>query len=203
MSDNDEATRKGVTGSLPPAYFETLYAETIDPWSFETSEYEAEKYATTVRSLPRARYANALEIGCSIGVLTEKLASRCDHLLSVDVSELALERARKRCAALPWVAFRRSQVPREMPQGSFDLVLVSEVGYYLGLDDLEKTIVLLADRQPVGANLVLVHFLPPVEDYPLTGDQVHEVWLAHPQWKRLNAERRERYRVDVLERVDC
>ena len=56
--------------STPPEYFDRMYAESDDPWRFETSEYERRKYAATLAALPRARYENALEIGCSIGVLT-------------------------------------------------------------------------------------------------------------------------------------
>ena len=80
--------------SLPPSFFDAIYAEAPDPWSFATSDYEAGKYAVTVATLPRAQYASALEIGCSIGVLTELLAPRCDALLSVDVAERALNQAR-------------------------------------------------------------------------------------------------------------
>ena len=70
------------TGSLAPQYFERLYAESADPWDFEASPYETAKYAATLAALPRPRYANALELGCSIGVLTRQLAPRCERLLA-------------------------------------------------------------------------------------------------------------------------
>lgn len=60
--------------SLPPSYFDDLYQAKADPWGFETSEYEANKYAATLAALPNARYRSAFEIGGSIGVLTAKLA---------------------------------------------------------------------------------------------------------------------------------
>ena len=87
--------------SLPPAYFDRIYQRNEDPWEFETSEYEAGKYEQTLAALDRPRYARALEVGCSIGVLTAQLAARADSLLGVDVSEKALDVARKRCAGLP------------------------------------------------------------------------------------------------------
>src|SRR6478609_8966907 len=62
--------------SLPPDYFERVYREADDPWRFASSPYEAAKYAATLAAVPRARYRNAFEIGCSIGVLTERLAGR-------------------------------------------------------------------------------------------------------------------------------
>ena len=120
--------------SLPPSYFDRVYADDPDPWSFETSTYENEKYAVTLAELPRARYHSAFEIGCSIGVLTEQLAARCDALLSVDVAERALEQARTRCADLPHVRCDVLRVPEAFPDALFDLIVVSEVGYYWSLD---------------------------------------------------------------------
>ena len=187
-------------GSLPPAYFRQIYERSRDPWNFETSEYESGKYAVTLASLPQERYENVLEIGCSIGVLTQKLAPRCEALLSIDVSDRALAAARERCKALPQVRFERMHVPREMPNGSFDLIVLSEVGYYWQREDLERTANLLADLQIPGSHLVLVHYIAPVPDYPLTGDEVHDAWLAHPEWRSIKQERRPGYRLDVLER---
>ncbi len=52
--------------SLPPSYFDERYAKNLDPWDFETSDYERAKYVATLDALPRARYSSALEVGCSI-----------------------------------------------------------------------------------------------------------------------------------------
>src|SRR6185503_1548746 len=121
-------TRSGE--SLPPSFFDEVYAEAPDPWSFATSEYERAKYAVTLAELPRERYRSAFEIGCSIGVLRERLADRCDTPLSVDVAERALRQAVERCAHLPRVRFELLQVPEVFPDETLDLIVVSEVGYY-------------------------------------------------------------------------
>ena len=187
--------------SLPPRYFDDVYAASDDPWQFATSDYERAKYTDTLAHLPRRHYANALEVGCSIGVLTAQLAERCDRLLAVDVSEQALNTARNRCADLPEVHFERLQIPNEEPRGAFDLILVSEVGYYWGDEDLDRAIDLFARHQPTRGDLVLVHWTPFVHDYPLTGDAVHDRWLRRPEWRTRSDEHRERYRVSVLERT--
>ncbi len=188
--------------SLPPSYFDHIYERTLDPWSFETSEYEANKYRHTLAALPRKRYASALEVGCSIGVLTRQLAARADTLLSVDVSEVALGAARRRCASLPGVRFARMQVPKEQPNGLFDLIVVSEVAYYWQRQDLDRAIAIFASHQTPGSHLLLVHHTNVVPDYPLTGDEVHQRWLAWPEWRVLKQERYEGYRLDLLERCD-
>ena len=188
-------------GSLPPTYFRQIYERSRDPWNFEKSPYEAGKYSETLDSLPRARYERALEIGCSIGVFTKLLAQRCEALLSVDVSERALEAARQRCALLPQVSFARMEVPHEVPSGLFDLIVVSEVAYYWHRADLERAMTLLAKCQPDGGHLVLVHYTEPVPDYPLSGDAVHEMWLARPEWSSVEERVGKGYRLNVLERV--
>ena len=90
MTPPDE-TPKNQT--LNDRYFEDVYGANDDPWNFETSEYEHAKYARTLAALPRARYGRALEVGCSIGVLTWDLSERCDSLLAVDAAENVAVRA--------------------------------------------------------------------------------------------------------------
>ena len=187
--------------SLTPEYFAGVYAADPDPWRFETSEYEREKYAVTLAALPRQHYERAFEIGCSIGVLTAQLAPRCDRLLAVDVNEPALERARCRCAAMEQVELARMQVPEETPAGTFDLILVSEVGYYWSRLDLTRAARwMLSALRPAGS-LLLVHWTPPVADYPLTGDDVHEHFLALTaagEIRHLHGKRYAQYRLDAF-----
>ncbi len=187
--------------TLPEDYFDRLYAARDDPWDYETSTYEAAKYAATLAALPRARYASALEIGCSIGVLTERLAARCDRLLALDGAEQALEQARARCRPLGHVRFEQGTVPASFPDGPFDLILLSEVGYYLPPADLARLRDLIARHLEPGGHLVLVHWLAPVPGCALTGDEVHAAFLADPRFGLRTASREEAYRLDVLERT--
>lgn len=187
-------------GSLPPDYFEKVYAANDDPWEFATSKYERDKYADTLAHLPREHYKRAFEVGCSIGVLTAQLAVRCDELISIDVSEQALERARRRCSEKPSVHLEQMSFPAQEPHGSFDLVVVSEVAYYWDRGDLERAIDTLSTHHRPGGDLILVHWTPIVHDYPLTGDAVHDLWLARPEWHTIIDEHRPKYRLSVLSR---
>ncbi|QXQ05389.1 nodulation S family protein [Sphingosinicellaceae bacterium] len=186
-----------------PGYFDALYAADADPWRFETSDYEAKKYADTVAALPRQHYAAAVEFGCSIGVLTEQLAAHADTVLGIDVAQAALDRAAARCAALPHVQFARIRIPDEMPEQSFDLIVLSEVLYYFD----PATLARLADRLRVvaapGSDLILVHWLGPTPDYPLNGDAAVATFLAAVAgWTRVTQQaRRQDYRLDVLRAV--
>lgn len=185
--------------SLDSRYFEDIYARTIDPWGFRTSPYERGKYEATLGILPRARYGSALEVGCSIGVFTRMLAGRCDAVLALDASALALGEGRASNAGLANVAFREATVPRDFPEGRYGLIVLSEVLYYLSRPDLAA----LAERclaalEPDG-QMVLCHWLGET-DYPLGGDEAAELFIAAaaPRWRSAAARREPRYRLDLL-----
>jgi phosphoglycolate phosphatase-like HAD superfamily hydrolase len=188
--------------SLPPSYFEALYGTDPDPWKFETSEYEANKYTNTIGALPKC-YQSAFEIGGSIGVLTEKLALKCDSLLSVDVSKLAQEKAIQRCQHLPQVRFEIMHVPSQFPEEMFDLIMVSEVGYYWNWEDMKKAKQRIVEHLQPGGHLLLVHWTLYARDYPLTGDEVHNSFfeMTPDSLRHLKGQREEQYRLDLFERV--
>lgn len=188
-----------MTGStLDPAYFDALYAADPDPWRFTTSVYEDDKYRATLAALPRRRYTDAVEIGCSIGVLTARLAERCDSLLATDVAQTALAAAAQRCAGLP-VRFSLSLLPDSPPVGRFDLIMLSEVLYYFSARDLVRVAAACAAAAQPGADVMLVHWLGPTPDYPLTGDEAVAAFLAAAGWATvIRQERTPDYRLDLL-----
>ena len=163
--------------TMDPAYFEAVYAADPDPWNFATSEYERNKYELTLAAPPAPRYARALEIGCSIGVLTRRLAARCDSLLAVDAALAPLTEARRRCADLPNVTFEQMFVPEQWPEGEFDLILLSEVVYYLRAEDVERLAARVLQSLAPGGSLLLVHWTGET-DYPLTGDEAADLFIA-------------------------
>ncbi len=189
--------------SLPASYFEAIYQSDRDPWKFETSEYETKKYAATIAALPKSRYNSALEIGGSIGVLTEMLAQRCNSILSIDVSKLAQDQAMQRCHKLEQVQFKLMNFPHEYPEKKFDLILVSEVGYYWCRKDLKIAQRRIFELLEPNGHLLLVHWLPVSPDYPLTGDEVHDSFIecVPIDVQPLQSQRNENYRLDLFERV--
>ncbi len=189
--------------SLQPEYFEKVYQANDDPWDFAASEYEAGKYAKTLKALPCEKYESAFEIGCSIGVLTEKLAKRCGKLLAVDVSEKALEQAQARCQKLENIRFEIMDISRKFPDEKFDLILVSEVGYYLSKEDWQKLMRNIFEHLTEEGEVGLVHWTPFVEDYPQTGDEIHDSFaeFAKGKFKRKENRREEKYRLDFWKKT--
>jgi SAM-dependent methyltransferase len=189
-----------VSSSVPAQYFIELYRRDADPWNFAGSSYEREKYRATLDALPRTQYTSALEIACSIGVFTSMLAARCHDLLAVDVSPEAVERARVRCEALANVRFETRAIPRDYPDGLFDLTTICEVGYYFDLRDLHALCAKAARHSAPGGHIVLVHWTPPVHGHASTAEQVHETFCASNAFRRLHGFSTATYRLDVLER---
>jgi trans-aconitate methyltransferase len=170
-------------GTLGAGYFDGLYEDSADPYGFITRWYERRKYALTVAMLPWARYTNAFEPGCSIGVLTSQLAPRCDALLSCDGAAAAVATARTRTAAFPQVTVEQRRLPGDWPAeaGPFDLIVFSEVLYYLSDQDLDRTIGLAVDTLAPGGTVAAVHWRRPVAFHPQTGDEAHAALAARPE----------------------
>lgn len=169
--------------SLPPSYFDAMYAGADDPWGFGDRWYEERKRALTLAALPARRYRRGLEPGCSIGVLSAALARRCEALVSTDVSGAALERAATRVPSN--VELRRWALGEPWSEGTFDLLVLSEVGYYLDAPALARALEGVVAVLEDGATLLACHWRHPVEDYPLGGDAVHAAIAAAPGLARL------------------
>ncbi len=160
--------------TLPEEYFTGVYAGADDPWGFVDRWYEERKRALTLAALPQRRYRSGFEPGCSLGVLTLDLAGRCDTLLATDVSSEALSRAAARLAGAPHVRLAQAALPAGWPAGTFDLVVLSELLYYLGDADLVAVAAAAVAAVEPGGTLLSVHWRHPVADYPQTGDAVQD-----------------------------
>lgn len=156
---------------------ERVHRASRDPWQVD-SPYERGKRAVTLASLPREHYDQALEIGCSVGALAVDLATRTEHLLAIDSSRTAVAQAQERTQSLAHVEVRHALVPGQWPSGIFDLISISEVGYFLSPDQLADVIRRSFSSLAEGGHLLLCHWRHPPVGWPLTGPAVHEAFLA-------------------------
>ena len=185
------------------ATFDGLHAGGADHWAVTTSAYERGKRAATLAALPRQVYPRGLEAGCSIGVLTAELAPRCGDLLALDVSPVAVARARERVADQPHVRVEAAELPSGWPGGTFDLIVFSELLYFLSAEEVadlsRRAAASLASPGPPAGHCLLVNWTGP-NDLPLDGDAAAEAFLAAlgTGWRTLTAERHEGFRLDLL-----
>lgn len=139
-------------------YFESMYRDDPDPWGFDRRWYERRKYALTIAALPEPRYRRALEAGCANGALTELLADRCDELYAFDLVEAAASRAAKRLLPHEHVHVLHGRFPDYWPSGHGDLVVWSEIAYYLSAESADLAITGLERWLEESGTLIAVHY---------------------------------------------
>jgi predicted TPR repeat methyltransferase len=185
---------------MSPTDFEARYLADPDPWSYGSSEYERQKYAATLDACGEGPYAAALELGGSIGVFSEMLAPRCLELVTIDAAPTAVSAARQRLRPYPRTGVILGAIPEAIPEQPFDLVVASEILYYLSPGELAGTFTALERRIVQGGRLVAVHWRPAGPERPFDAHQVHQLlreqsWLHH-----VSSGGTDDYRLDVLER---
>jgi hypothetical protein len=153
--------------------FTALFQDNEDPWGFRARWYEQRKRALTLACLPRPRYASAYEPGCANGELAADLAPRCDHLLCSDFVPAAVELARRRLVHWPHAVAMQARTPDEWPDADFDLVVVSELGYFLEPSAVDELARRIRGSLRSHATVVACHWRHAIAGYPLDGDAVH------------------------------
>lgn len=161
-------------------FFDAMYRTKTDPWNFAHNSYEQSRFETIQNSLSTRPYSHAWEPGCSVGVLTERLATLCDQVDACDLSPAAIEQARQRCRNVPGVHLRCASLTDPAPVETYDLIVLSEIGYYFTAANWKAVAFDLANRMQVGATLLASHWLGHSKDHILSGDEVHSILMTHP-----------------------
>jgi len=160
-------------------HFEELYQKKPDPWNYENYEFEKEKYQKTLKAIPR-EVQTIWEIGCSEGIFTQLLLDKGKEVFGVDISETALLRARERLKDYgDKIQFQKLDITWEDINGTFDLILASEILYYLG----GKNVLLPLEEKfyrhlRAGGYLLLCHFYP-------SGKIIHDIFRENNRFKEI------------------
>ncbi len=153
------------------AEFDRMYDGGSDPWGNGSSFYEERRRNLLLAMLGAPRYRRVLELGCADGYLTSALAGRADEVVALDTSERAVAAARR---ATPSAHVSHGNVPDDIPAGRFDLIVLSEVGYFLTPTELIQTVRRAEAALTPGGELVLCHWQHPTNNVPLDGLLVHD-----------------------------
>lgn len=175
-----------------------LYAASPDPWGHLSRPYERAKYHETLRAVGPGPFEEAVEVGCGNGALSDLLAPRCRRLRALDAVPGALALARARLARHPQVEVARAVAPQGLPDAAPDLVLLSEVLYFLRPEEVDALAAWIARRARPGARVVAVNWAGPTGE-PLSGLAAADRLRAALPWPGLRRTR-EGYAIDVLAR---
>lgn len=188
------------TPAMRPWDFEPRYAADPDPWNYRGSRYERDKYRATLAACGPGPFTRALELGGSIGVFSDLLAPRCRALVTVDASATAVRDARAALTTHPHADARVGVLPADLPAGPFDLVVASEILYYLSPAELHDLLDRLRGALAPGGAVVAVHWRPRTPERALDADDVHDA-LAARGW--LESTLRIQSADYLLERLRC
>ncbi|WP_312937005.1 class I SAM-dependent methyltransferase [Pseudomonas sp.] len=165
--------------SIDSQYFADLYADNEDPWAFRTRWYERRKRELILACLPRQRFACIYEPACANGELSALLAQRCDRLVCQDLDRTAVDLARQRLQGLAHVSVAQAQLPADWPDQRFDLIVLSEVGYYLTVDAWREVIERARRSLTDDGGLLACHWRHAIEGCPQDGPQVQAALAEH------------------------
>ena len=145
--------------AIAPDGFEAMFRSNVDPWNYATSPFEAFKRGVLLRACGDRFYARGLELACANGETTRALAPRCRRLLAVDAAPTVVAEAQRRTQRLPGVTVRHATLPADMPRGPFDLIVASEILYYLQPGDFRRVLRQLLAATAPGGRIVVLHHL--------------------------------------------
>lgn len=186
--------------SVADDYFDALFHGNDDPWSFKLRWYERRKRALTLAALPRERYSSIFEPGCANGELSAQLATRCDRLLCCDTSNRAVELARRQLGSMEHVSVIQARLPQQWPDEQFDLIVFSELGYYLDSDDLDKWIERALASLTADGQLLACHWRPDIDGCPLNAEAVHRALGLRLPMQRLFSHHEPDFLLDLWSR---
>ncbi len=178
------------------AFFEAKYQSESDPWNFLQCTYERARYDAILNTLRGRHYHRVFEPGCSIGVLTVCLADICDEIEASDFSPTAVKEARKRCENFSNVRIRCCTFSGQEDFSRFDLVVLSEIGYYFCAPDWRGLTGRCVATMNSGSTLLAAHWLGNSTDHQMSGDEVHEILASNASLLLEHSERHEFFRID-------
>jgi SAM-dependent methyltransferase len=182
--------------------FEKLYRADPDPWRTLTDPYESHKRERTLAACGAGPFASACDVGAGTGLLAAALAPRCDRLLALDGAPTAVAEAQRRLASFPHADARVATLPDGLPTGPLDLVVASEILYYLDDDAFHMVLPWLPDALADGGRVVAVHWTGSAPDLRRSADDVGAALVATPGLRLVEdgTGPTEGFRLDVLER---
>ncbi len=176
-------------------YFDALYSDNSDPWQYQSRWYEQRKRDMCLAVLPQLEYDKAIELGCGNGVFSVLLAQRCQTLLSIDGNDKAVQLAKQRLADASHVKVIQGVIPSILStlqladltktgltktdstpayQPPFDLIVISEILYYLSPADIDTVITWIKHNIAVGGTLLCCHWRYAIDGFVMTGETVHQ-----------------------------
>jgi 2-polyprenyl-3-methyl-5-hydroxy-6-metoxy-1,4-benzoquinol methylase len=138
--------------------FHDRYAQSEkDAWGYLGSAAHEQRCRLILELLPQASSETALEVGCAVGFITKSLAQRFGRVIACDLSDIAIDRARRYCGDALNVEFHAQDIRSGIPAHDVQVCLVSDVLYYLSPREISSFAIELASRMNPSGQMVFVN----------------------------------------------
>ena len=166
-----------MTIAPPPAAtvapFDALYRASSDPWGTRSRWYERRKRTLLLAALPAERYASVYEAGCGTGHISASLAERCERLIASDASAVAVDIAKRALVDHANVSVRQHRLPDDWPRQPFELVVLSELLYFIDRDERVRVAALVRDSVGGSGTAIACDWRHAIDGRGITGDEAH------------------------------
>ena len=183
---------------MSAAAFEARYRAQGDPWRTLSDPVERAKAQAALAACGPGPFDTVCDLGAGLGVLAAALAPRSGRLLALDAAPTAVAAAAERLAPWPHAEARVAVLPDDLPAGPFELVVASEILYYLPQRALDATLDWLDRAVVPGGRVVAVHWLGHAADLHHSADDVHDALARRPRLEPTATTRAPTYRLDML-----
>jgi len=180
------------------ATFEARYRAEGDPWRTLSDPAERAKADAVLSACGDGPFASVVDLGAGLGVLAAALAYRSRRLRALDAAPTAVAAAAGRLARWPGARAAVAVLPDDLPRDTFDLVVASEVLYYLSPAAFAATLRWLDGAVAPAGRVVAVHWTGSAPDLQRSADDVHVALARCPRLTSTATTRAETYRLDVL-----
>jgi SAM-dependent methyltransferase len=157
--------------------FENLFQSNPDPWDYESSPFEAHKRSVLLKHIGLSPRGRVLELACANGVTTQALMNVGLRVTALDGSQTAITQAQARLGKISRLQLLHANLPEGMPKERFDLIVVSEIVYYLGSIAARRLAASVADRVAPGGRVVVLHHHLNFPDASVNPEHAHRYFV--------------------------
>jgi len=128
-----------------------------DAWGYLGNADHNMRAERILAALPDWPVPQLLELGCAEGFLTRRFLERGIAVTACDLSSEAVERARVWCGDNSRAQFVVGDIRQQLPEGSFDVCLLSDVLYYLSPAEIRQLSANLTTRMNPRRRLIFAN----------------------------------------------
>ncbi|RIJ22299.1 class I SAM-dependent methyltransferase [Henriciella barbarensis] len=165
-------------GAISLEGFEQKFEADADPWQTWNSKYEAVKRASLAKAIGPRPYGRGLEIAAGNGSNTLMIANKTRRLIATEGAPAGAALVRKASQGEPHIRVVIHDVADRLPADAFDLIVISELLYYLGSEPFEMLAREVSRTLQPGGRLVLLHHVENFSDRARPADHVHGEFTA-------------------------